>query len=287
MTRRRAIPLAVAAAATVLVACLGGTELKAVPYGFITLTARQAGTTYRAVPVGSFFSAAGLGVPAETSPWDSCRLQTYTSANSVSVGDVYPFLDAGPSIEMKLPGRTDSLFPGIVSNQMEYATRSNLSVPYTPGDSVSFVVPGTSSGFPAISFKAKTAEALLVTDFGTPAAGTRIDLRWNAGQDLNATMAIALRYGALNTDTLNSQVYCQFRDDGTDSIPAKYVSAWAAAKLHSWVATRVRTYLAPVSRGGYFDFISTFDVPTIQATTVSAQALRRSAVRLPSGRGGW
>lgn len=260
MIRRHRVPLVIAALATVAVACTDATNLSSVPYGFVTFVAQQSGGGFTASPIGTFFSASGLGVPTAVSPWDSCRLQTYSRA-TVGLGEVYSNISAGTAIQLKVSGRTDSLFPGAVGNEVQYRLRA-ASIPYLPGDTVSVVVPGSADGYPAITFKAKSAEVLTVTDFGAAATGARLDLRWNAGQDLNSTVAFAFRYGALNADTLNTQVYCQFRDDGADSIPAKYMGAWAQARSKTWVASRVRTYVAPVARNGYFDFISTFDVPT-------------------------
>jgi hypothetical protein len=260
MIRRPSAALVIAALATVTVACVDATNPSSVPYGFVTFVAQRSGDGFTASPVGTFFGASGLGVPTAVSPWDSCRQQTY-SRSTVGLGEVYPNISAGAAIQIKVSGRTDSIFPGAVGREVQYQLRAG-SIPYVPGDSVSVVIPGNADGYPAITFKAKSAEELTVTDFGTPTVGPRLDLRWNAGQDLNSTVAFSFRYGALDADTLNTQVYCQFRDDGADSIPAKYMGAWAQARTRAWVATRVRTYVAPVARNGYFDFISTFDVPT-------------------------
>ncbi|MDP1889530.1 MAG: hypothetical protein Q8K55_01450 [Gemmatimonadaceae bacterium] len=260
MIRRHTVPLVIAALATVTVACMDATNPTSVPYGFVSFVAQQSGGGFTASPIGTFFGASGLGVPTAVSPWDSCRQQTYTRA-TVGLGEVYPNISAGEAIQIKVAGRTDTIFPSEVGREVQYRLRAG-SIPYVPGDSVSVVIPGSADGYPAITFKAKSAEALMVTDFGTPTVGPRLDLRWNPGQDLNSTVAFSFRYGALDADTLNTQIYCQFRDDGADSIPAKYMGAWAQARTRAWVATRVRTYVAPVARNGYFDFISTFDVPT-------------------------
>jgi len=262
MTSRRSVPLLLAAAATIAVACTGLTDLHSVPFGFVTLVAQRAGAGFTASPIGTFYDAGGLGVPSAVSPWDSCRLQSYSPAAAVRLGDIYASISAGASIVVRVSGRTDSLYPVALGSETQYKLRAPLAVPYRPGDSVSVAIPGTSSGYPAISFTAKTAEAVVVTDFAPPASGSRLDLKWNAGQDLNGTMSFSFRYGALDTDTLNTQVYCQFKDDGADSIPAKFISSWAAARTRTWTASRVRTFVAPVAKGGYFDFISTFDLPT-------------------------
>ncbi len=261
MTRRRILPLALVAAAIVAVACTdASTSVSAVPFGFVTLAAQQKGAGYVTSPVGTFYNASGLGVPTASASWDSCRQETYSRA-TVGLGDIFPSLGAGSAIQVVLPGRTDSLFPAAVGNDVQYRLQG-AGVPYVPGDSVSVVIPGRDGGYPAVSFKAKTAEALTIADFGTPTVGPRLDLRWNVGQDLNGTVAFAFRYGALSADTLNEQITCQFKDDGADSIPARYIAAWAGARTRTWSAARVRTYVAPVARGGYFDFISTFDIPT-------------------------
>ncbi|MDQ8154437.1 MAG: hypothetical protein P3B98_07210 [Gemmatimonadota bacterium] len=262
MTRQRAVPLLLAAAAALIVGCNVSTELSTVPYGFVTVVAQKAVTGHSTSPVGTFYDAGGLGVPTAIAPWDSCRLQSYTSTAPLTIGQFYPSISAGAAIQVKLASRTDSLFPVAVGPETQYRLRSPAAVPYTPGDSVGLVIPGAGSGYPAVTVRAKTAEVLAVTEFAAPASGSRLDLRWNAGHDLNNTVTFSFRYGALSADTLNSQVYCQFKDDGADSIPSKYIAAWAAARTKSWAASRVRTYVAPVARGGYFDFISTFDLPT-------------------------
>ena len=265
MTTRRLVPLSLAAAAAVLVGCNNSaTQLKSVPYGFLTFVAQQKGSGYTATAVGSFYDASGLSIPTGNAPWDSCRVQSYSSAPGTSLGTIFPSMNAGSSIQVKVGPRTDSLFPVVINRETQYRSRLTTGIPYTPGDSVAVVIPGAAGelGFAALSFKAKTAEAFTVQDFGTPAVGSRIDLRWTKGQDLNNTMVFSFRYSGVNADTLNTQVYCQFRDDGADSIPSKYMGAWAQARAKTWVASRVRTYVAPVARNGYFDFISTFDVPT-------------------------
>lgn len=267
MNHRRTVPLLLVGLAIVAVACSSNsvtTDVKSVPYGFLTFTARKAGAGHVAVPTGTFYLATGLGVPTSTSPWDSCRVQPYAPATGVGLGTVFPSMNAGSSIQLKLPARTDSLFPTAVAGETQYLPRNSAAIAYTPGDSVSAVIPGASGdkGYPAISFKGKTAEAFSVQDFGTLTPGTRIDLKWTAGQDLNSTMVFSLRYTTPGATSPNSEIYCQFRDDGVDSIPGRYVGAYSVAAQKSWVASRVRTYVAAVSRNGYFDFISTYDIPT-------------------------
>lgn len=262
MTRHRAVPLLLAAVTAVVVGCSTSTELSSVPYGFLTVVARKATSGHTASPVGTFYDASGLGVPTAIAPWDSCRLQSFSPSTALSIGDIYPSISAGSAIQLKLGSRTDSLFPVPVGREMQYRLRSGSALPYTPGDSIGVVIPGSGDGYPAVTFRAKTAEALAVTEFTAPASGSRLDLRWNAGHDLNNTVTFSFRYGALGADTLNSQVYCQFKDDGADSIPSKYITSWTGARAKTWAAARVRTYVAPVSKGGYFDFISTFDLPT-------------------------
>lgn len=260
--QRRVLPLLLVTAATIVVAACNSamTELKSVPYGFVTVSARKQGSSYTASPVATFYDASGLSVPTATDPWDSCRVQSYSRAAGTSLGAVFPSMSAGSAIPFRLGTRTDSLFPVTVGPETQYRVRSASGVPYTPGDSISVTIPG--AAYPALSFKARTAEAFAVDSFGMPTVGQRIDLRWTKGADFNNTMVFAFRYAGVGADTLNTQVYCQFKDDGADSIPARLVSAWVSSPVRGWAAARVRTYVSAVSKGGYFDFISTFDVPT-------------------------
>jgi len=260
MTIRRIVQLSVVLLAAAAGACLSSTAPKSSPYGYLTVVAQKAGTGYVASTIGSFFDASGLGAPSVITPWDSCRAQNYAPASNVGFGEVFPSVSAGAFIQVRLGARTDSIFPVVVGTETQYRARTN-GIPYTPGDSVSIVVPGTASDYPAVSLRAKTAEAVVMQDFGVPAAGSNIDLQWTAAQDQNATLVVALRF-AIASDALNAQVYCQFKDDGTGTVPARYASEWAAATNRTWVVTRVRSTVMSVPKGGYFNFISTFDLPT-------------------------
>ena len=261
MTRRRIVPLTLATLATIAVACTSAVEPSYFPYGFVTVSALKSATGYAASPVGTFYNVNGLSSPTGVSPWDSCRVQAYSPSTAVGLGDVFSALDAGAAVVVTLHGRTDSLYPVVVGRETLYKLRTLASVPYTPGDSLSVVIPGTSAGYPGISFKAKTAEAVTVTDFATPPPSTKLDLRWTPSQDQNSTMTFTFRYGALGADTLNTQLICQYRDDGIDSVPARLISPWATANRKDWVAARLRTYVSQVAKSGYFEFISSFDVP--------------------------
>jgi hypothetical protein len=264
MTNRRHVPLVLAAAVAVLVACNeSSTQLRSVPYGFLTFVAQQKGTGWTANAVGSFYDASGLSIPTANAPWDSCRQQSYTANSGTSLGSVFPSMNAGSSIQVKVGTRTDSLFPVVLNTETQYQSRITSGIPYTPGDSISVVIPGAAGdlGFSALSFRAKTAEAFTVQSFVPPAVGSRLDLRWTPGHDLNNTMVFSFRYAGAGSDVLNQQVMCQYRDDGADSVPAKYIAAWVSSSKQSWYSSRVRTWVAPAGRG-YFDFISTFDIPT-------------------------
>ena len=264
MTNRRHVPLVLAAATAVLVACNNSsTQLTSVPYGFLTFVAQKAGAGYTANAVGSFYDASGLSIPTANAPWDSCRMQAYSASSGTSLGTIFPSMNAGASIQVKVGTRTDSLFPQVVNTETQYKSRITAGIPYTPGDSVSVVIPGATGdfGYAAISFKAKTAEAFTVQPFVPPAVGSRLDLRWTPGQDLNNTMVFSFRYAGAGSDVLNQQVMCQYRDDGADSVPAKYIASWVSSPKQAWYSSRVRTWVAPAGKG-YFDFISTFDIPT-------------------------
>jgi hypothetical protein len=261
MNLRRIFPLAALATAALVGACTTPTDLKAIPYGFLTFVTNKTATGYAVAPVGNFYSASAMGPPSEVSAIDSCRIQSYSTAGSVTFGDVYPSILAGSAIQVRWPSRTDSLVPAAVGTGTQYQLKSPLSVPFTPGDSVSVTIPGAAGGYPALAFKAKTTEAFVMQDPGSPAVGSAIPLRWNAAQDVNATMVVSFRYASVGVDSLNAQIYCQFKDDGVDSIPSIYASYWLAATRKTWVATRVRTFVTTVAGGGYFQFWSTFDIP--------------------------
>ncbi len=260
MTSRRTAQLALTLVVMASAACISSTAPAPVNYGYLTVVAQQSGAGYVASTVGSFFSATGISAGTTFTPWDSCQAQNYSPTSSVGLGELYPSVSAGSFIQVKLGARTDSIFPVIAGNAMEYHLRAG-GIPYTPGDTIAIVVPGTAADFPAVTLKAKTAEAFVMENFATPVAGANIDLRWNAAQDQNAVMVVTFRF-AFASDAQNAQIYCQFKDDGTGTIPAKYATDWATSTNRSWMASRIRSSVTSVARGGTFNIISAFDLPT-------------------------
>ena len=164
MNTRRSIPLLLAALVSAALGCRGTTELQSVPYGFLSFVARKSPAGHTALPTGTFYNASGLGIPTSTFPGDTCGLQAYSGVAAVGLGSVFPSMNAGSSIQLKLPSRTDSLFPVVTGSETQYTPRNGAGIPYTPGDSVGVVIPGAGGdqGFPAISFRARTVEAFAV-----------------------------------------------------------------------------------------------------------------------------
>jgi len=265
MHNRKVVATLILAAAVAVGACdavTGGTGGS--PIGVGGISARSKGTGYTVAPQIAFYRVAGANFVSAQGVKDTCYLAAY-SEPSTSGQISAAALGAGPYIIVALGSRTDSLVR--TGGALDAAYRSTLTsgIPFTPGDSMVITVPGDRAGFPASTFRGKTAEPFSMVPIGTPVAGSPINLTWTAASDLNAAMFVTFRYSAAGTTpaTLNRQIACAFIDDGSGQVPATVAAEWVAAATRDYTAQRIRTILTQIYLPlSYFNIVSTFDWPT-------------------------
>jgi hypothetical protein len=91
-----------------------------------------------------------------------------------------------------------------------------------------------------------------------------MSITWTPATDLNAAMFISLLYNTGGGGTLNTQIFCDYHDDGQGTVQAYLLPALSSSSvpfvLH---AQRVRSNVLISSvLNGLMNVISTFDVPT-------------------------
>jgi hypothetical protein len=262
---RRSSSLLVAAAVSLAVAgcdALTSTAAGGNPVMLVYLNARTKGTGYTTNPVGNFYRVGSATFSSAASASDSCQIAPY-DPNAVNPPVTAEAIGGGAYVAVNVPGHTDTLRK-VSTSDLTYRLGSAAGLTFTPGDSITFVIPGDATGFPAVTVQARTSEAFVFNPIVVPPTGQAMALSWTAASDANAAMLVSLRYNNGLGTGINNVVFCDFKDDGTGTVPPDMVAAWAASATREVFVQRLRTSLVSVggSNTSYFNMISTFDIPT-------------------------
>ena len=264
MTRQKLVPLLALAAVTAIAGCDGlNTGQTGNPVGVGALAARTKGTGYTTSPQVTFYRVTSATFVTTAGLRDTCYLAFYseTSAGGTSSATT---VGAGSTIALKLGVRTDTLARAAGGADATYRTSLLAGIPFTPGDSMLFTIPGDNNGFPTSAFRGKTAEPFALNVVTVPAAGNPVPVSWApAASDSNAAMFITFRYATATSTTFNRQIACTFIDDGSGTAPASVTTDWINSTRRDVVAQRARTILTQVPVPlSYFNIVSVFDWPT-------------------------
>ncbi|HJU66149.1 MAG TPA: hypothetical protein VJ596_10755, partial [Gemmatimonadaceae bacterium] len=201
------------------------TDVDQVKYGVITVVAETAvgGSGFVTSPVGLFYTAGPGPLPDSKSTADVCRIDPYSTALPPQAN--VQNINAGPSITFRKGSTVQSMAPVPQGGVTNYVLTS--SVPFVPGEQVTFEIPGAEGGFPSSAATTVTAPTLTVDPVnGAPPAGTPLTITWDQAGDDSSRVEIALRYATQNSAVLNELIYCQFRDDGQQTINDELLNGW-------------------------------------------------------------
>ena len=262
---RRSSPLVVLSFVAVVAACNNFDQpgAKGTPVGVVLMNARTQGTGYTTYPKINFYSVGSANFTFSNRNSDTCVVAPYDTTATTTTSPTR--LGAGAFMLVAVSGDTDSLYKA-TTNDMSYTPSALAGIPFTPGDSVWFNIAGDIAGFPALTGQSRTAEPFTITTPTIPPVGQSMLINWSAATDLNAGMYVALLYDSKGTGTLNTQVFCDFVDDGQGTVQSYLLPALSSSSI-GWVmrAQRVRSALLITNATaslGYVNVISTFDVPT-------------------------
>jgi hypothetical protein len=239
------------------------------PIATISLNAQAQGGGFVTSPSAFFYRAvdnASVFFTSAAIVHDTCNIRQGTNESSLLI-DTLPIaaspVSAGSFVTMQLSGRTDTLLaPG--PEAVGYRMASATSQAFAPGDTATFNIPGSSSGFPATTASLKTAEAFTMAQVNFAPSGQDVQLTWTPATSPGSALNFSLTYGEGPTTT---QIYCQFVDDGQASVPAAFFVTYPNAVPGNPIigvnAIRMRTSLVQLpGSGAILNIISTFEYPT-------------------------
>lgn len=233
--------------------------LVATKWGLVTLDHQDvAGSDYTR-PVALFYSSVSSPTISGRGPSELCGVFPYPPpADDQAVDE----LEAGASITVDVEGTEHTLVPTTIGNRTPYSL-PEPGFEYAPGDSVEVTVPGAADGFPAMAVRGQTAEAFSLGPIDTAlAAGGGLPVTWTPAGNDSSRMVLSLQYNAAigPGSGLNEHIFCNFRDDGSATIPRLLVTGWAFSEgPRRAEAVRWRTVLVSGADALLY-FISTYSV---------------------------
>lgn len=262
---RRSSPLLVLGMIAVVASCDSLTGLPGGtgnPIGIVLMDARTKGTGYTTYPKVNFYSVAQATFSFSTVTSDTCVVGPYDSA---AVGaNTATQIGAGTFMIAAVSGDTDSLYKAATGDQT-YHPNSLVGMSFNPGDSVWFNIAGDVAGFPGMQASGRTAEPFTIVRPTIPPSGQPMVVQWTPATDNNAAMYLALLYNTGGGTVLNTQIFCDFHDDGQGTVQPNLIAALASSAVPFVVhAQRLRTnlFVGGTTSQGYLNIISTFEVPT-------------------------
>ena len=246
--------------AIALTACANVTEadISFSNYGAVTITGKNA-PAGRATPTVNAVFFRGLSANAPNSALqqgDQCSNTVIDSSTGAGTGS----LRAGDKLLLTIAG-TNVVMP-FSSARLRYEQSTDIALTYAAGDAATLTVPGAAGIFPAASISVKLAEPIFPGPLVIPAAGSPLNVSWNATNDATAAVIVSVRYGATPTATVpNRQIYCTLKDDGAFQVPAAGLGAFLASPsaLRSVTLVRWRTQEVRPSNASLLHVVSTVD----------------------------
>lgn len=262
---RRSSPFLVLGLIALVASCdsISGAGSGSTPIGIVLMNARTKGLGYTTYPKVNFYTVGSATFSFSTVNSDTCIVGTYDTT-AVAPNQATQ-IGAGAFMIADISGDTDSLYKAATGDQTYHPT-ALAGIPFNPGDSVTFNIAGDVAGFPQLTASARTAEPFVIARPTIPPVGQPMVLTWTPATDPNAAMYVSLIYNTGGGTALNTQIFCDYTDNGQGNVQASLLNALASSSVPFVVhAQRVRTNLLVTPNltvNGYLNVISTFEVPT-------------------------
>ena len=189
-------------------------------------------------PSAFFFEGTGIRLSSTQVGAEGCFVQDVGSPAQQTFNEI----DAGAGVGVSIGAADGVLTPSMVGAQVQYELPPGQALPFTPGEQITFSIPGAAGGFPA-----RVVSAPTVADF-TPApvtlpssTGANLQVTWTPASPTPGTaMFYSFRYSA-DGGNLNREIACVFADDGSGTVEASLLSGLRQSEARTIQAQRALT----------------------------------------------
>lgn len=241
--------------------CLDDLDVPDTKAGFITIDLiSTGGDAYAARPFGVFYDETNLRF--NRAEPGQCNVVPYFSDDTqFTPGKT---MNVGATVAVSLPTGTDELVVAEEFDFTYYRTVTTSGIALTPGDTMTFTIPG-GDGFPEATIADATPEPFTFGDVGVPEESAPIPLTWTPATIDGSIINFSLRFADdFSNGEVNRQVSCWFADDGAGEIPATHTDGWIRSQgdIRQVVVTRLRSKIVELSEDVSLTMVSTLAVPT-------------------------
>ena len=226
------------AALTLAAAACSPLEVEPIKVAVISVpTDDLGGGVYTTSPAAFFIQGTGIRLSSTVVGQEGCVTQPITSPGPQN----FDYIEAGDAITARFTGPTATLARQAVSDRILYEL-ADEPLEFTPGQMISFTIPGALRGFPERVITARTAEAFVADPITLPTSTSEdLVVTWDPGvEGTGAAMFYSIRYSSSGATSLDTQIACVFRDDGSAIVPATLLTAFRDASIRQAIAQRAR-----------------------------------------------
>ncbi len=205
-----------------------------VPLGFVTVQMGDAPSVHRTSPSAYFVDATNVKIPNSGTSADTCAEIGYPGSQNISP---LSQIDAGTPVILATTLDTAQLTPTAadLNGYIFYRMPAGDSIRIVPGSTNRVTIPGATKAFHAFNFTFVNADSLKIQPLqASPDSIHELPVTWNP--QAGASVVLQLEFGNSPT-TINTQIFCQFTDNGSHAVQASYANAWrkaGARRVHAY-----------------------------------------------------
>jgi hypothetical protein len=221
---------AVAALLLTMAGCKGSLEdiPRSVAVGVVTIAMADAPNgIHNTSPAAYFVDASNVTLPNSATSADTCAQLPFPGVNSPTP---LPQLDAGTPVIFATPNDTAQLTatPADANGYVFYRLPANDSIAVRPGLTSRVTIPGASNGYHAFDYEFTNADSLALEPINaSPDSTGDLTLTWNPQLGKTASVVVELEFATTGA-TPNTQIFCQFTDNGSHAVEKRLANIWRA-----------------------------------------------------------
>jgi hypothetical protein len=224
----RKISFVALAGLLVLGACKSLTDIpSSFPTGIVTLSTADAPSgVHRSSPTAYFVNAVNVSIPNSSLNADTCAQIPFPGSSGIAP---LTQIAAGPQVTLATTLDTAQMLPAAAdaNGYIFYKLPANDSVRVAPGSTVHITVPGATNAFDAFDFSAVTADSLFVSPVeANPDSTHDLPITWNPQNGRASSFVLQLEFNTGTSGAPNSQIFCQFTDNGSRAVEARLANLW-------------------------------------------------------------
>jgi hypothetical protein len=204
-----------------------------IPLGIVTVAMGDAtGGVHTTSPAAYFVDAVNVSIPNSATSADTCAQLAFPGlVNTAPLSQI----DAGTPVIVSTVTNTgvDTAFitpqAADANGYIFYRLPVNDSIQIKPGSTSHVTIPGATNGFDAFSMDFVNADSLKIQPIDATVDSTGdLTINWNPQNGRSASVVLQLEFSTTGSGLANSQIFCQFTDNGSHAVQATLANLWRA-----------------------------------------------------------